>query len=56
MRKVSSRIGRSAAVLVLLAITSQAAAAPIVKERLTVREYVKRLVIKAFEQLGCPPG
>lgn len=56
MRKVSSRIARSAAVLVLLAITSQAVAAPVERDRLTVREYIKRFVMKAFDQLGCPPG
>ena len=56
MRKVYSRV---AAVLVLLAITSQAAAAP-VRERdrdpLSIFKAVKRLVLKAFDQLGCPPG
>jgi len=26
------------------------------RERLTVRGIVKRFVIKALDQLGCPPG
>lgn len=61
MRQVSSRIARSAGVLVLLAITSQAVAAPVDRDRLTVRQIVKRLIIKVFnththDQLGCPPG
>jgi hypothetical protein len=55
MRNVSNRIARTVAVLVLVAVTTQAAALPS-RERLSFRQYVKRLVIKAFHSLGCPPG
>jgi hypothetical protein len=62
MRQVSSRITRFVAVLLFLAITSQAVAAPVQRDRdrLSVRDYIKRLILKAFshdhDQLGCPPG
>lgn len=57
MRKVSSRIARVVAMLALLGITSQSVATPVrERDRWTVREVVKRVVHKAFHQLGCPPG
>ena len=57
MRNVSSRIARSLAVLVLLAVTTQAVAAPVrERDRWAVREVIKRIVHKAFHGLGCPPG
>lgn len=58
MRNVSSRSARFVAVLVLLlAVTTETFAAPIrERDRWSVRQIVKRLVLKAFHGLGCPPG
>jgi hypothetical protein len=61
MRQLSIRGARVAALLVLLAITGHASAAPAgIDERLTLRDYVKkyiaRVVVKACDMLGTPPG
>jgi 3-polyprenyl-4-hydroxybenzoate decarboxylase len=58
MRHVSSRIARTAAMLAVLAIGTHSFAADLAKEhqRLTIRQIVKQFVIRALDQLGCPPG
>ena len=50
-------IRRLTAVLLLVAVAAQAGAVVVQREKRTpLRDYVKRLVIRALDQLGCPPG